>query len=97
VVKRRCHKTALLKQRNQAKFTHNFHPNYPLLPRLRLRRFWEDFGKRLFEPNDFIGEFPLAVSKSTQSQETSGRGCSFLWLLPFEQAKESNSPRGEKG
>ena len=25
-----------------------------------------------------------------------GRGCSFLWLLSFEQAKESDSPKGEK-
>jgi hypothetical protein len=28
--------------------------------------------------------------------EGHGRGCSFLWLLSFEQAKESDSPRGEK-
>jgi len=61
-----------------------------------LRWFWEDFGKRLFEPNDLIGEFPIAVTKSAQSQETSGRGCHLLWLLSFGQAKESNSPRGEK-
>ena len=31
-----------------------------------------------------------------RTAEGRGGGCSFLWLLSFEQAKESHSPKGEK-
>jgi hypothetical protein len=55
-----------------------------------------DFGKRLFEPSDLFGEFPLAAQQAEQHRKQAV-GCVFLlWLLSFRQAKESNSPSGEK-
>jgi len=34
---------------------------YPMLLRLHLLAHFGDFGNRLFEPIDFIGEFPIAA------------------------------------
>jgi hypothetical protein len=45
------------------------------------------FGKRLFEPSDFIGEFPIAAHKIEQRRKQAEGGCLFVWLLYFGQAK----------
>jgi hypothetical protein len=50
------------------------------------------FGKRLFERS----EFPIAAHQAEQHRKQAVGGGHLLWLLSFGQAKESNSPRGER-
>jgi len=59
----------------------------PCRPRLLKCACVGDFDNRLFEPSGFIGEFPIDAHVGAFRQETSGRGCHFVVILYFGQAK----------
>jgi hypothetical protein len=44
-------------------------------------------GKRLFEPKEFIGEFPIDAKQAEQRREKAVAGCPFVSPLYFGQAK----------
>ena len=55
-------------------------------------------GKAGVFGEDCLSEASSAAARFGEKRreaEGRGRGYSFLWLLSFEQAKESHSPRGE--
>jgi hypothetical protein len=65
------------------------------LPRLRLERQLES-GEDCLSPKFLLGEFRSRPDAALRPKDEAATGCSFLWLLSFEQAKESHSPKGEK-
>jgi hypothetical protein len=49
-----------------------------------------DFGKRLFEPSDLFGEFPIAAHEAEQRRKQAGGGCLFFgFFLLAKQKKET--------
>lgn len=54
-----------------------------------------DFGKRLFEVQIYLDEFPIAAQQACATQEISGRGSPSFWVPLLGEARKSTSPRGE--
>jgi len=53
-----------------------------------------DFGKRLFEPRDFLGEFPIAAHGTEQRRKQAGGGSLFFgFFLLAKQKKETRQSR----
>ena len=53
-----------------------------------------DFGKRLFEPSDFIGEFPIAAHEAEPSRKQAGGGSLFFgYFLLAKQKKVTRVSR----
>ena len=52
------------------------------------------FGKRLFEPSDFLGEFPIAAHEAEQDRKQAGGGSLFFgYLLLAKQKKVTRKSR----
>jgi hypothetical protein len=47
-----------------------------------------DFGKRLFEPKDFIGEFPIAAHEAEQCRKQAGGGSFFFGYFLLAKQKK---------
>jgi hypothetical protein len=45
------------------------------------------FGKRLFEPSDLFGEFPIAAHEAEQRRKQAGGGALFFGYLLLSKQK----------
>jgi hypothetical protein len=53
-----------------------------------------DFGKRLFEPSDLIGEYPIVAHEAEQKRKQVGGGSLFFgFFLLSKQKKETRQSR----
>jgi hypothetical protein len=53
------------------------------------------FGKRLFEPNDFIGEFPLDAHETQQNRNQAVGGSLFFGFFLLAKQKKETRPSRE--